>query len=111
MPIRLLLEDERYYFGPDEIRNLFDAFEATLTKLGLKKDREDIRCWSPERSSTRPSEASAIRYGSAKRRSRRYLGRGAIFNKYASPDRRFKPGQSRRLSSLRRVSVSPRSSE
>jgi hypothetical protein len=27
--------------GPDEIRNLFDAFEATLTKLGLKKDRED----------------------------------------------------------------------
>jgi hypothetical protein len=41
MPIRLLLEDERYYFGPDEIRNLVDAFEATLTKLGLKKDRED----------------------------------------------------------------------
>jgi hypothetical protein len=48
MPIRLLLEDERYYFGPDEIR-----------------------------------------YGSAKRRSRRYLSRGAILNKYASPDRRF----------------------
>ena len=37
-------------------------------------------------------------------------GQGAL-NKYASPDRRFKPGQSRRLSSLRRVSVSPRSSE
>jgi hypothetical protein len=40
MPIRLLLEDARDHFGPDEIRNLVEAFEAALTKLGLK-DRKN----------------------------------------------------------------------
>ena len=40
MPIRLLLEDARDHFGPGEIRNLVEAFEAALTKLGLK-DRKN----------------------------------------------------------------------